>query len=98
MNVSADLHELKIRHEKQSAEVQDLRQVCFAKVYSKVIQLFQQMKERVINVENSRSKISRLREERTQLRKKLARAKQASEYENVDELLQHENRVLRVSV
>lgn len=56
------------------------------------------MKERVINVENSRSKISRLREERTQLRKKLARAKQASEYENVDELLQHENRVLRVSV
>jgi outer membrane murein-binding lipoprotein Lpp len=56
------------------------------------------MKERFANVENLRSKVARLREERNQLKKKLVRAKQASEYDNIDELLQHENRVLRVSI
>jgi hypothetical protein len=82
MNTNADHAELKIRFEKQTAELQDLRQ---------------QMKERVTNDVASRTKIARMREERNQLRKKLTRAKQASEYDNVDELLQHENKVLRVS-
>ena len=43
-----------------------------------------------------RNKVARLREERGVLRKRLSRAKQASEYDNMDELLQEENRGLRV--
>jgi|EndMetStandDraft_8_1072994.scaffolds.fasta_scaffold1115842_1 hypothetical protein len=45
------------------------------------------MKERVTNDVVSRTKISRMREERNQLRKKLTRAKQASEYENGKEIM-----------
>ncbi|KAI6184595.1 E3 ubiquitin protein ligase [Aphelenchoides bicaudatus] len=80
MNTNTDLAEMKVRFEKQTAELQDSRQ---------------QMKERVESDVASRTKVARLREERNQLRKKLSRAKQASEYDNIDELLQHENKVLR---
>ncbi|KAI6179097.1 E3 ubiquitin protein ligase [Aphelenchoides besseyi] len=83
LNVSSDLNELKIRHEKQTLEVQELRQ---------------QLKDRAGKTEETRTKMARIREERNQLRKKLARAKQATEFDNFDQLLEAENRTLRESL
>ncbi|CAD5215089.1 unnamed protein product [Bursaphelenchus xylophilus] len=83
MNMNVELNELKIRYEKQSAEVQDLRQ---------------QLKERVAAIEGSRGKMNRLKEEKNILKKKLHRAKQAADCENFDELLMEENKMLRESL
>ncbi|KAI6221561.1 E3 ubiquitin protein ligase [Aphelenchoides besseyi] len=83
LNANSDLNELKIRHEKQTLEVQELRQ---------------QLKDRAGKTEETRTKMARIREERNQLRKKLARAKQATEFDNFDQLLEAENRTLRESL
>ncbi|CAD5210383.1 unnamed protein product [Bursaphelenchus okinawaensis] len=83
VNLNVELSELKIRHEKQSAELQDLKQ---------------QLKEKVQKMEGSRTKINRLKEEKSVLKKKLHRAKQAADCENFDELLMEENKMLRESL
>ena len=47
--------------------------------------------------EANANKIKRLEEEKSSLKRKFDRAKRMEKYENVDELLQEENRILKVT-
>jgi hypothetical protein len=44
------------------------------------------------------SKIKRLEEEKSSLKRKLDRAKKMEKFENIDQVLQEENRILRVNI
>ncbi|KAL3097791.1 hypothetical protein niasHS_000526 [Heterodera schachtii] len=63
---------------------------------------FTELRESVIkkasSYEANANKIKRLEEEKSSLKRKLDRAKRMEKYENVDELLQEENRILKESL
>ncbi|KAI3415938.1 E3 ubiquitin-protein ligase BRE1B [Globodera pallida] len=75
--------DLRLRLDRQDIQFTELRESVMKKASS---------------YEANANKIKRLEEEKSSLKRKLERAKRMEKYENVDELLQEENRILKESL
>ena len=89
-------NDLRLRLDRLDVQFNELREV--------LTQLEKQNKLKIKNAikkasthEADANKIKRLEEERSSLKRKLDRAKKMEKMENIDQVLQEENRILRVN-
>lgn len=87
---------MKLRLDKLSTQFSELQEVVYYSLCQCKKSAFKNVTKKAASYEVMNTKIKRLEEEKSKFKRKLDRSKRMEKFDNADELLKEENRLLKV--